>query len=78
MATKRVLIVEDHIDSGELFAQMVRLWGYEVHLTRDGLSGLRAAQAMQPDAALLDIGLPGMDGWTLAERLRASMAKQPC
>jgi CheY-like chemotaxis protein len=73
----RVLIVEDHIDTGNTLALVLRVWGHEVHLTRDGLAGLRAAQAMQPDAVLLDIGLPAMDGWTVAERLCRSMPKKP-
>jgi DNA-binding response OmpR family regulator len=57
--------------------RLLTLWGHEVRLSRDGDAGLRAAQASQPDAALLDIGLPGLDRWKLAERLCRSMAKKP-
>jgi CheY-like chemotaxis protein len=66
----RVLIVDDCPDAGESLAILLGLWGYEAHVARDGPSALAATHAFQPGAVLLDIGLPGMNGWELAQRIR--------
>jgi CheY-like chemotaxis protein/two-component sensor histidine kinase len=65
-----VLVVDDHGDVAESLAMLLRLWGHEVHTAPDGLSGLKAARGHRPQVVLLDIGLPGMDGYEVARRLR--------
>jgi CheY-like chemotaxis protein len=67
---RRVLLVDDNRDSRETLAELLRLWGYEVDSTADGPSAILAARAFRPDAVVMDIGLPGMDGHELARRLR--------
>ncbi len=69
--TPRVLVVDDNEDAAELLAEALRLFGYTVDVAHDGPEALRAAAARPPDVALLDIGLPVMDGYELARRLRA-------
>ena len=68
----RVLVVEDDTESLELMGALLSLWGYEPRLTPDGPSGLQAATTEMPDVALLDIGLPGMDGFEVAQKLRSA------
>src|SRR5947208_1824756 len=73
----RVLIVDDCQDNRESLAMLLRLWGHEVCLAHDGPSALEASQAFQPQAVLLDIGLPGTDGWQVARRLREQQGDRP-
>ncbi len=68
--TGRVLIVDDNIDSVLGLARLLRRQGYEVETAHDGPAALEAAAAHHPAFAILDIGLPGMDGYQVAERLR--------
>jgi PAS domain S-box-containing protein len=67
---KRVLVVDDNVDAATMMAHAIRGWGYEVHEAFDGASALQIAGQVRPDVALLDLGLPVMDGYELAERLR--------
>jgi two-component system CheB/CheR fusion protein len=66
----RVLIVDDNADAAETMALLARHWGHEVAVARDGPSALDLAQRFQPEHALVDIGLPGMDGYELGRHLR--------
>ncbi len=66
----RVLLVDDNVDAVESLAMLLRLWGHEVVTAHDGPQAIQAADSRPPDVALLDIGLPGMDGYELARRLR--------
>jgi CheY-like chemotaxis protein len=66
----RVLIAEDNVDSGDSLGLLLRLYGHEVLVTRTGPAALEAAPAFRPDLVLLDIGLPGLDGFEVARRLR--------
>jgi len=66
----RVLVVEDNVDSAEALQELLRLWGHEAQLAYDGRTGLAVAAGFAPDVVLLDIGLPGMDGYEVAEELR--------
>jgi signal transduction histidine kinase/integral membrane sensor domain MASE1/CheY-like chemotaxis protein len=68
----RILLVEDNKDSAEAFAHLLRRRGHEIHVARDGEQGLADARALRPDVVLLDIGLPGLDGYEVARRLRES------
>jgi signal transduction histidine kinase/ActR/RegA family two-component response regulator len=67
---KRVLVVDDNRDSATTLALLLSRAGYQTDVAYDGLSALERAQAFHPDIALLDIGLPGIDGYELASRLR--------
>jgi len=67
---RRVLVVDDNTDSAETMAEMLKLWGHEVQMAHDGPGALEAARAQPPDAVLLDVGLPVMDGYETARRLR--------
>jgi CheY-like chemotaxis protein len=66
----QILLVEDHKDTAESTAIGLRLFGYEVHIASDGPHALTLAQTQQPDVVVLDIGLPGMNGYEVAKRLR--------
>lgn len=76
MARLRVLVVEDHADTADSMAVLLSLYGHEVRVARDGPAALGMARAFSPDVVLLDIGLPGMDGWRVAEQLRQHPAAQ--
>ena len=66
----RVLVVEDNVDSAEILATFLRRSGHEVRTAYDGPGALEAVAAYLPDVVLLDIGLPGLDGFEVARRLR--------
>ena len=67
----RILIVDDNDDAAQTLAELLALSGYEARTARDGQGALAMLASFQPQVALLDIGLPGMDGYELARRLRA-------
>ena len=69
-AIRRVLIVDDNFDTAEAVAEIARSWGHEVKVAKDGPTALELASQFRPDIALLDIGLPEMNGYELAQRLR--------
>ena len=69
-ASRRVLIVDDNADSAAMLAEALRLQGHDVRVAHDGPAALALSEAFQPHVALLDIGLPVMDGYELAARLR--------
>lgn len=66
----QVLVVEDNVDAGDSLSLLLRLYGHEVHLARTGPTALELASTFRPDVVLLDIGLPGMDGYQVARHLR--------
>ncbi len=68
---RRVLVVEDNQDSADSIARLLQMVGHEVHCAHDGLSAVVAAEQWRPDLVLLDIGLPRLNGFEVAERLRA-------
>jgi len=67
----RVLVVDDNLDAAATLAELLELWGYEVRLAHEGPAAVEEAVRFRPDVALLDIGLPGMNGYELARQLRA-------
>src|SRR6185369_7558019 len=67
---RRILVVDDNTDSAESLAQLMTILGHEVRVARDGFEALVTAEAFGPDVVLLDIGLPGIDGYEVARRLR--------
>lgn len=72
----RVLLVDDSDDILELVATFLRYAGYEVMTTRDAPSALRLAASFHPNVAVLDIGLPTMDGYDLAAHLREELGDE--
>jgi PAS domain S-box-containing protein len=67
---RRILVVDDNRDAAEMLADLLSLAGHETHVAEDGPSALALAAKIAPEVALLDIGLPVMDGHELAMRLR--------
>jgi len=72
----RVLLIEDHADTAQTTAMILRMAGYDVEVAPDGEMGVAAARARQPDVILLDIGLPGMNGWQVAHELLSQSAQK--
>jgi len=69
---KRVLVVDDNRDAAESLGMLIEVMGSEVRVTFDGAKALEVAKEFAPDIVLLDIGMPGMDGYEVARRLRSS------
>jgi CheY-like chemotaxis protein len=69
-AKPTVLLIEDNDDGREMMATMLASHGYPVLQARDGIEGVRIAGLERPEVALVDIGLPGIDGYEVARRLR--------
>ncbi|MCO5170170.1 MAG: ATP-binding protein [Planctomycetes bacterium] len=67
----RLLVVDDNEDAAQLLAELLRLAGHEVAIAHDCARALQALEEQRPDVAILDLGLPVMDGWELAARIRA-------
>jgi CheY-like chemotaxis protein len=68
---RRILVVDDNADAANALSELLTLRGHVVEVAHDGHEALRRARSFRPQAALLDIGMPGMDGYDLAGRLRA-------
>ena len=67
---RRIVVVDDNLDAAESLAMLLRLKGHEVHVAYDGPAGVELALKTAPDCVLIDIGLPGIDGYEVARRLR--------
>jgi CheY-like chemotaxis protein len=67
---RTVLVVDDNVDAADSLGQLLTAWGYEVIVAHSGPAALAALQDLLPDIALLDIGMPCMDGYELASHLR--------
>ena len=72
----RVLVVDDHADSAAMLAELLNLYGQETRTALNGPSALDAVDAFRPDLVLLDIGLPDMDGYEVARRLRTTVRQR--
>jgi CheY-like chemotaxis protein len=70
----RVLIIEDNDDGRSMLETLVQSWGHQTLSASDGIQGLTKALAERPDAALVDIGLPGLDGFDVARHIREDVA----
>lgn len=66
----RILVAEDNVDSADSLSLLLRLYGHDVEVARTGPTALEMALASRPDVVLMDIGLPGMDGYDVVRRLR--------
>jgi two-component system CheB/CheR fusion protein len=67
---RRLLVVDDNRDAAESMSMLLQMWGHEVAFAYDGPTALQTAEQWLPQAVFLDIGLPGMDGYEVAARLR--------
>src|SRR5262249_33473613 len=67
----RVLVVDDNQDAAETMALLIRLWGHDVWTAHQGAAALDIVARERPQVVLLDIGLPGIDGYEVARRVRA-------
>jgi two-component system, sensor histidine kinase len=70
---RRVLVVEDNQDAQDALRCLLEIWGHEVVVASDGATGIRAAMANRPDIALVDLGLPIVDGYEVARQVRAAL-----
>jgi CheY-like chemotaxis protein len=73
-STERVVVVEDNADSREMLCRLLERVGFDCHSTDNGVAALALIEELQPEIAILDIGLPGMDGFEIARRIRSSGA----
>jgi signal transduction histidine kinase len=65
-----ILVVEDNPDAGDSLVMVLELFGHRVHVVRDGVAALEAVRARKPELMLVDIGLPGVDGYEVARQIR--------
>jgi len=72
MTSKRVLVIDDNRDGAESLAMVLEICGHEVRVAHDGPAGLLAAAEFLPEVVVLDIAMPGMSGYEVAEHLRAN------
>jgi CheY-like chemotaxis protein len=68
----RLVVVEDNPDAREMLCALLSAWGHQVEASPDGVTGLERLLADPPDVALVDIGLPGIDGYQLAANVRTA------
>lgn len=73
-ASKRILIIDDNIQAADVAAELLGLYGYHTAVAYNGPQGLQTAKEFLPDAILLDLGMPAMDGFAVAAALRAQPA----
>jgi CheY-like chemotaxis protein len=66
----RVLVVDDSVDAAQSLGYVLESWGHSVQTAYDGPAAIEAVRERRPDVVLLDIGMPGMNGYVVAERLR--------
>lgn len=66
----RILVVDDNVDSAESWGILLELLGHEIRIAHDGPTALETARDFRPDVVLQDIGMPGMNGYDVARRMR--------
>ncbi len=72
---RRILLVEDNSDARQAMRDLLELWGHQVRVAHDGVQGVELALRETPELALVDIGLPGLDGYRVAQELRARVGE---
>jgi DNA-binding response OmpR family regulator len=72
-----VLIVEDNIDGAETLALLLDMYGHSVRIAYNGEDAMPLVRECPPDAVVLDIGLPGMNGFDVARQIRAAFGSKP-
>jgi CheY-like chemotaxis protein len=73
---RHVLLVEDNVDNREMLQALLEMDGHRVDVAADGLQAVERGLALKPDVAVIDIGLPGIDGYEVAQRLRAELGQR--
>jgi len=73
---RRIVVVEDHEDAREMLLELLSLQGHRVEGAGDGRAGLRLIVDSAPDIALIDVGLPELDGYEVARQVRRTMGQQ--
>lgn len=71
-----ILVVDDYQDAREMYAQYLQASGFRVAEARTGLEAVRFARELRPDCILMDLALPGIDGWEATRRLKADALTQ--
>jgi len=74
--TRRILVVDDNVDAAEMVGMQLTLMGHEVRIVCDTFAALEAARSFRPEIVFLDIGLPGMNGYEVARRLRSELGAE--
>jgi PAS domain S-box-containing protein len=77
-ARRRIMLVDDNVDGAETLARLLGAHGHEVRVFHEPIAALAAVREFRPDFAVLDIGLPVIDGYELARRIRALLDGHPC
>jgi PAS domain S-box-containing protein len=77
-ARRRIMLVDDNVDGAETLARLLGAHGHEVRVFHEPIAALAAVRAFRPDLAVLDIGLPVLDGYELARRMRTLLDGHPC
>jgi len=72
-----VLVADDNLDAGETLAILLRLDGHDVYVATDGLEAIELFGRVNPDVAILDIGMPGLSGHEVARRIREAQSTKP-
>jgi two-component system CheB/CheR fusion protein len=70
---RRILVVDDNVDAADALAELLRDYGHDVRAVHDGPSAIEQAALHHPDIVLLDIGMPGFDGYEVARRMRTEL-----
>lgn len=71
-ASRRILVADDNTDSAETCAMLLQLWGHDVRVAADGQETVDVAREFRPEIALVDIGMPRMSGYEVAQTLRGT------
>jgi DNA-binding response OmpR family regulator len=71
-ASPCIIVVEDDVDARQIYSEYLRTKGWTVFTAADGRSGLNKAMELTPDAVVLDLAMPKVDGWTVLKQLRES------
>jgi len=71
-----ILVIEDQADARRALQRLLQIWGHQVAVAADGPNGVEAAVSMHPDVALVDVGLPGLDGYEVARQIRKSLGDE--
>lgn len=71
-SAKSILIVDDNADAAEALAESLKIYGYEVYIAHDGSTAIEQARRLHPEVMILDIGMPTMSGYEVAQSIRAT------
>jgi len=74
---RRILVVDDNVDAAATLEMLLKSLGHETCVVHDGVGALQMADEFRPDVVLLDLGMPGLDGYETARRLRAVKKELP-